>query len=108
MDKKEYILCAANYYNDGKEHVHQPFNINSGYVICGQRHHNCIYTFSLIVKDLSREETVKLMRVEEQGFLTNTNRYVDRQEALIIAREANQLNDEYVNERIGLHSENLY
>lgn len=104
----EYIVCAANHYDDGIEHVHQPFNIKTGFVICGQRHHNCVYIFSLIVKDFPREKTVQLMRAENDGFLTSKNRFVDRHEALIIAKAANQLNNEYLNERIGLHSENIY
>ncbi len=41
---KEYILSAANYYNDGKKHEHQPNNIEIGFVVCGRRHHNCIGT----------------------------------------------------------------
>ena len=49
------------------------------------------------------------MNTEEQGFLTNTNRFVSRLEALEIARKANQLKpDEPINEHIGLYSENLY
>jgi len=42
-----------------------------------------------------------------QGFLTSTNRFVDRMEALEIARNANQLNDREVHGG-KLYSENLY
>ena len=45
---KEYILSAANYYNDEIKHQHQPNNIEIGFVICGRRHHNCIGTFTQI------------------------------------------------------------
>lgn len=38
----EYILCAAIWYDDGKEYPHQPVNIKEGYVWCGRRHHNII------------------------------------------------------------------
>lgn len=104
----EYIICAANHYDDGIEHVHQPKNIKTGFVICGQRHHNCIYTFSLIYKELN-EETYKIMNTEIQGFLTNTNRFVDRLEALEITKHNGRLlHGEPVNEKIGLYSENLY
>jgi len=108
MDK-EYILCAANHYNDDKEHHHQPKNIVHGFVICGRRHHNCISTFALMVGFPYDDNGLKLMNTEIQGFLTNTNRFVDRLEALDIAIKANQLlPDERINERLGLFSENLY
>lgn len=108
MDK-EYILCAANYYNDGTIHHHQPKNIEIGFVVCGRRHHNCIGTFAQIVGFPYDENGIKIMNTEEQGFLTNTNRFVSRLEALEIARKANQLKpDEPINEHIGLYSENLY
>ena len=105
----EYILCAANYYNDGIKHHHQPRNIEIGFVVCGRRHHNCIATFALMVGFPYDEKGIKLMNTEEQGFLTNKDRFVGRLEALDIARKANQLKpDEGINERIGLYSENLY
>jgi hypothetical protein len=108
MDK-EYILCAANHYDDGKEHHAQPKNIKTGFVICGHRHHCCIGMFALMVGFPYNEKGLELMRTEEQGFLTNTNRFVDRLEALEIAKNANQLKpDERINEHVGLFSENLY
>lgn len=107
--EKEYILCAANHYNDGEKHHFQPRNIESGFVICGRRHHNCISTFALMVGFPYDEKGLELMRTEEQGFLTNMDRFVDRLEALEIAKNANQLlPDERINEHVGLFSENLY
>ena len=109
MENKEYILCAANHYDDGKKHVFKPRNIESGFVVCGRRHHNCISTFAQIVGFPYTEDGLGIMRTEIQGFLTNLDRFVDRLEALEIARNANQLlPDEGVNEKIGLFSENLY
>jgi len=105
----EYILCAANHYDDGVEHHHQPRNIKTGFVICGRRHHNCITTFALMVGFPYDENGRELMNTEEQGFLTSKDKFVNRVEALEIARNANQLKpDEGVNEVIGLYSENLY
>lgn len=66
----EYIMCSAIHVKDGKEHVHQPENITSGFVICGRRHHNC-YT----ILDMMGESVSKLMVGREgQGFLTNFDR----------------------------------
>lgn len=82
---KEYILCAAIWFDDGKEHVHQPKNINTGLVFCGHRHH-CIFPQTKMLASERRKLNIK----EIQGFITNTNRFVDRTEAGQIAFEANQ------------------
>ena len=110
QNKIERILCSANWYDDGVKHVHQPTNIKIGYVIAGQRHHNCIYTFSLIQKDVKKEETIKLQRTEVQGFLTSKNRFVGRKLATKIAFEANQLpeNGHKIKINQELFSEDLY
>lgn len=110
MDK-EYIICAANYYNDGKVHVHQPTNVEIGFVVGGRRHHNCIHTFTLIVGYPYDENGLEIRRTEVQGFLTNTNRFVGRKEAYKIAFEANQIigpNKGRSENSIGLTSEDLY
>lgn len=108
---KEYILCAANHYHDGKIHTYQPKNVRRGFVICGRRHHNCIHTFALMVGFPYSEEALKLHDTEEQGFLTNTDRFVTRQEAYKIAFEADQIvgpNKGEPENYIGLTSEDLY
>ena len=108
---KEFILCAANYYQDGLIHVHQPKNISNGFITCGRRHHNCIGTFALIVGFPYTEEGHKIHNTEVQGFLTNTNLFVDRKEAFKIARDANQIQGPNKGQQenfIGLTSEDLY
>ena len=102
--KEEYILCAANHYNDGTEHPHQPKNIKTGFVVCGHRHHNCIVTFADIVGFPYTEEGHKIHNTEEQGFLTNTNRFVGREEAGLIAFTAGQTKEF----KTTLYSEDLY
>lgn len=109
--ENEKIICAANFYNDMKEHVHAPKNVKLGFVTCGGRHHNCIYTFAQIVRFPYSDEAQKLHNTEIQGFLTNTNRFVDRKEAYKIAFEADQIigpNKGYLENSIGLTSEDLY
>jgi len=108
---REYILCAANHYDDGQEHIHAPKNIDSGYVTCGRRHHNCIRTFSQIVGFPYSVRAQEIHNTETQGFLTNTNRFVNRKEAYTIAFNANQIKGPNKGERennIGLTSEDLY
>ena len=104
----EFILCAANYYDDGVESTHSCKNIKTGFVICGRRHHNCIATFAKMVGFPYDEKGLELMRTKQQGFITNTDRWVDRFEALKIAKQANQLITGDGNERLGLFSEDLY
>ncbi len=72
--------------NEEERFEYQPENITKGFVICGQRHHNCFYTFSLITKDSIKERKNCI-----QGFLTNKNRFVDREEGYQIAKDVGQL-----------------
>jgi len=106
----ETIICAAIWYKDLPRTIDargfQPINTATGIVVCGYRHGNCIAT----VKELSGLRSVKLAPdgVGEmvQGFLTNMNRFVDRQEGMIIAKAANQLiNNDHTDT---LFSEDLY
>jgi hypothetical protein len=104
LDKKEYILCAALHVDDGEEHLHQPRNIKTGFVICGRRHHNC-YRILEKIPEVSKLDVDR----EGQGFITNLDRYVDRKEAFQIAKAAGQcLQPDLINENIGLTSEDLY
>jgi hypothetical protein len=99
----EYIICAAIWFQDGNKHEHQPVNIETGFVVCGRRHHNCYIIVSII-----RNESYKVSEYGKniQGFLTNKNRFVDRKEAMTIALEANQVINPYAG--YNLFSEDIY
>jgi hypothetical protein len=84
INNKEYIICSAIWFDDGVKHPHQPKNIDIGYVVCGRRHHNCFQIQFMI--DINHIE-------REQGFLTNTDRFVDREEAGQIAYDAGQITE---------------
>jgi len=88
MDKtKEYLLCSAIWFDDGIDtYVHQPKNIKTGYVVCGRRHHNCFTTVAMLQGLRNKKEIPDV-----QGFLTNTDRFVDRYEAAKIAFDAGQI-----------------
>lgn len=83
---KEYILCAAIHFRNGVEHVHQPKNIKSGFVITGSRHHNCYITLQNVAVALGLEGMAKKamgkMERDCQGFITNFDRFVDRKKAM--------------------------
>ena len=99
----EYILCAAIWFNDNKRYKHQPINIETGFVICGRRHHNCLITAFILNGEenfISKLDNNKII----QGFLTNLDQFVDRKEAGEIAFEAGQI----FKETDCLMSENLY
>jgi hypothetical protein len=95
VEDKEYILCAAIYFNDSKEYPHQPVNIKTGFVVTGRRHHNCYATLSTIGHALGLDGIVKnkFERIDRdnQGFITNTDRYVNRKEAWKIACNSGQV-----------------
>lgn len=88
-DVKEYILCAAIWYKDDNNHQHQPKNIQSGFVVCGRRHHNCFMVASICLA----ENYSSVKGTAKQGFITNLDRFVDRREAGMIAFNANQINE---------------
>ena len=94
----ETILCAAIWFEDGERNHHQPKNITTGFVVCGRRHHNCIITLDVLGGEL--KEYIEHI----QGFITNTDRFVDRKEAGYIAFNAGQIKkpNDY------LFSEDLY
>jgi hypothetical protein len=96
---KEYILCSAIYYNTQRKEVFQPDNVEDGIVVCGYRHCSCIEIKNQMKNFIYYGSPI-------QGFLTSENRFVDRKEALKIAKKSGQvgktLNAKY------LLSEDLY
>lgn len=104
---KEHILCAAIWYKELplvdeevlRRRGFSPYNTDRGIVFCGWRHTNCLYQ-KYAITGLADSESGD----NEQGFLTNKNRFVDRTEAAKIAFDAGQIKTE-INY---LHSEDLY
>jgi len=84
-------MCAAIWYKELETMKFLPTNVSVGTVVCGHRHGHCINTMSTLAK--LRTVTFAPDGVGEhiQGFLTNTNRFVDRVEGLEIAKRENQL-----------------
>ena len=104
---KEYILCAADWYKDLplikpeclEPRGFRPYNVDRGIVFCGWRHSNCLYQ-KVAITGLADSESGENV----QGFLTNKNRFVDREEAAIIAFDAGQIKEKLIR----LHSEDIY
>lgn len=88
--KLEKVVCAANYYDDGKPYAHQPEGIKTGFVICGLRHHNCIAIFAIIFELMDNRTRNLLKNPCVQGFVTTKNRFVSREEAMQIALNTGQ------------------
>lgn len=103
LKDKEYILCAAIWFDDKIDHNEICLEGKTGFVICGRRHHNCFNTAYI----LSNKNTDYLKFEKEQGFITNTNRFVSRIEAAKIAFEAEQIPSP-TSHPAGLFSEDLY
>ncbi len=105
--KIETIICSAIWYQDLPTQTFLPKNVDKGIVVCGYRHCNCID----ILKMLSGLRTVQFApdAVGEhiQGFLTSTNRFVDREEGAKIAITAGQI-PELKYGITELYSEDLY
>ena len=80
--KPEYVMCAANYVDDGIDHNYKPYNIDTGLVYCGWRH-ACIF-------EIMPKESIKNCI---QGFLTTKNRFLTRAKALELVKENGQLKE---------------
>jgi hypothetical protein len=108
--QSERILCAAIHYEElpllrkGIPNTHiYPKNITNGLVFCGFRHPHCMYSMVAITGKRSCEAGE-----HAQGFLTNFNRFVNREEGLKIALAANQVIDLKNVRGNNLYSEDLY
>lgn len=95
-----HILSAALWVKDGIEHIHQPDNVKTGFVITGRRHHNCFYTRSLM--------KVYRLTPHEDGFITSKNFFVNRVEGKEIAIAHGQYHPAEGIEHRELFSEDLY
>jgi hypothetical protein len=95
----EYILCAAIWYKELPTPIYTVRNVDKGIVFCGHRHPHCIHQMIAMTGKYQSEVGEYI-----QGFLTNTNRFVDRTEAAEIAFNAKQTKELFKN----LFSENLY
>lgn len=100
-DVIEFVLCAAIWYKDFPLALYQPKNIDTGFVMCGKNHPAIIHQHVVLANKKQSE-----MGRYTQGFITSTNKFVDRQEAALIAICANQVNVTKVGKE--LFSEDLY
>ena len=91
----EYILCSAIWYKHlslEKPEIleirgYRPYNVDEGIVFCGWRHPNCMYS---MVSLTGKRSVPSEVGESIQGFLTNKNRFVDREEGGVIAYNAGQ------------------
>ncbi len=104
----ERILCAAIWYKEiSLKKVLDcvlPVNIDKGIVVLGHRHGHCIWTVASLTGLRTVTHATDATGESEQGFLTNTNRFVDREGAAIIAYAAGQITEPIKT----LYSEDLY
>lgn len=106
---EEYIVCAAIWYKELPTQRLLPTNVDKGIVVCGHRHGHCID----IMRSLGTLRSVTFgpdsVGEHEQGFLTSTNRFVDRLEAVEIAVKQGQVyRNILINPNVGLFSEDIY
>lgn len=75
LKTEEQILCAAIWLKEVERPTHRPINTPGGIVFCGFRHGDCIGQIVAITGKRLHEHGEHI-----QGFLTNKNRFVDREE----------------------------
>lgn len=106
----ERILCAAIYVDTGKaEPARRSYSyLATGLVFSGWRHGDCFTTLNAWSERLTDSEREAIgpeqLHGRNQGFLTSTGRYVNREEGARIAVLSGQVDPE----RSLLFSEHLY
>ena len=113
MTNKEYVLIAAIHYFDIplKKIIDGvlPKNCDRGLVVTGHRHGQCIWIVGSLTGLRSVENGEDNVGEFEEGFLTSKNRFVGRNEAAKIARDAGQISWTMVDwDKVELYSEDLY
>lgn len=107
----EQILCAAIWYDDGKQYPQQEvYKIPSGFVICGFRHPNIIGvlpTNNIFRKQHNLIYSNTLFEIT-QGFITTKGRFVNREDASQIAVKSGQVEDSKTYNKRELFSEDIY
>lgn len=84
------LICSAIWFKDGIKRELMTMNIDSGIVVCGWRHGNCITILNAIFPNREYILKNKDDKTTIQGFLTSDNRFVDRVEGGKIAFKAGQ------------------
>lgn len=106
---EEYITCAAIWYKNLPTQNLLPKNLESGVVVCGHRHGDCISTLKTISGLRSVQNGPDSVGDYIQGFMTSKNRFVDRITAMQIAINCGQVDRRNLhNKMIGLFSEDIY
>lgn len=107
---QERILCAAIWVDTGKaEPPRRSYTYPAtGLLFCGWRHGDCFTTLRAWAEHLTSRERFEIgeeqLAGRHQGFLTSRGRYVDREEAMKVARAAGQADSV----KRDLFSEDLY
>ncbi len=83
-----------------------PKNIDKGIVVEGHRHADVIRTMMNLLGKRTCQNGDDCAGETEQGFVTNKSRFVSREEAMNIARDANQLINKTTSK--DLYSEDIY
>lgn len=103
---QERIYSAAIWYKDLPTAKWLPINIHFGVVVQGHRHADIIKTVVNLLGKRTCTHGDDCTGESEQGFYTNLGRFVDREEAMLIAREADQVISNSTFDE--LYSEDLY
>ena len=105
-DAQERIYSAAIWYKDLSRDELYSYMPERGTVIKGHRHADIIHTVYLLIGKRTCTNGADCIGEFEQGFVTNKGRFVDRQEAMLIARAADQVISDTQSDQ--LYSEDLY
>lgn len=95
MEVNEFIICSAIKIEE------------TGKIFYGHRHNHCIEAMNGELSWIMNRQEINKVK-KEQGFITNLNRFVSREEGLEIALRNNQVKDLKEIRGKQLYSEDLY
>ena len=105
-ETQERIYSAAIWYKDLPVGDWIEYAVDPGIVVKGHRHADIIHTVYNLIGKRTCTHGTDCTGEFEQGFVTNKGRFVDRQEGMLIARDAGQVISDTTSDT--LYSEDLY
>lgn len=103
---QERIYSAAIWYKELPVGDWIGYAVDPGIIVKGHRHADIIHTVYNLLGKRTCTNGDDCTGEYEQGFVTNKGRFVDRQEAMLIARAAGQVKSDITFDE--LYSEDLY
>ena len=93
-NKEKIISSAVVFWNNNSQTEFRNPNNDEGVLMAGKSHDKIYKTIKSLTGKIELDNPKNEFGEFQEGFLTSTNRFVDRKEAWLIAKQNNQLTEE--------------